>query len=417
MKTLFFFLFTMVSFFLWAQPPGGNYDESKVPPYTLPNPLVFADGAKVTNTKDWEKQRQVIYSQFEQEVYGISPKWDGTLKISLLSPEQFVFDGMAIRKEIMITLLKGKKELKIPLLLYLPVSKKSAPVFLGYNFYGNQTITNDPDIFISPSWVMNNAKFGILQNRGTEASRGKGMARWPIKEILLRGYGVASMYYGDIDPDFDDGFENGVHGLFEQQRDGKSWGSIAAWSWGLSRAIDYLVADKKVNAKQIFVIGHSRLGKAALWAGASDPRIAMVISNNSGCGGAALSRRKFGETAATINKSFPHWFCDNFKKYNNKEEVLPVDQHELIALMAPRPVYIASATEDLWADPRGEFLAAKSAGPVFRIFGLPGLDEDEMPPPEKPIGNIIGYHLRKGEHDITKYDWVQFMNFADRHFF
>lgn len=400
---------------LYAQQFAANYDETKVPAYTLPDPLVFNNGEKVKNNKEWDNRRAEILKMFENEVYGISPLWRGQLISTELSSNQNALNGTAIRKEIKITLKNRSKIMSMVMLLYLPKSSDPVPVFLGLNFDGNHTVTDEQEISITDSWIRNNPANGVKDNRASEAGRGRDASSWQVKEIISRGYGLATIFYGDIDPDFDDGFRNGVHGLYDKQPDNSSWGTIAAWAWGLSRAMDYLETLSSIDPKKVIVMGHSRLGKTALWAGATDKRFTMVISNNSGCGGAALSKRVFGETVGSINRSFPHWFCENFNKYNEKEEMLPVDQHQLLSLIAPRPLYVASAEKDLWADPKGEFLSCVWASPVYILLGGKGFPAKEMPSVNSPVAGSIGYHIRTGEHDVTLYDWQQYLDFADHH--
>lgn len=405
------------------EPPGVNYDESKVPPYSLPDPLRFSGGGQVRSAGDWKRRRAEILRLFEQEVYGRTVAGrPEEMRFEILSGAEPALGGAALRKQARIHFSANPEGPKMDLLMYFPPnSRGKAPVFLGLNFMGNQSVRNDPAVALNRNWLRNNEAAGIAGNRATEASRGAAAGRWAVERITAAGFALATACYADIAPDNErDAFRQGVLPLF--YRDGQrkpapeEWGAIGAWAWGLSRALDYLEQEPLADAGRVAVMGHSRLGKTALWAGAQDERFALVIANNSGCMGAALSRRRYGETVAAITKLAPHWFCGNFLKYAGREDDLPADQHMLIALCAPRPVYVASAEEDRWADPRGEFLSLAHATPVYRLLGADGLPAREMPGLHQPVMGRLGYHIRAGGHNVTDYDWQQFIAFARRHF-
>ena len=402
-----------------AQRPGANYDEAQVPGYTLPDPLRFEDGRAVTSAEAWRGPRRgEILRLFEQHVYGRSPGAPKAMRFEVVDSDSHALSGLATRRQVRVLLDGTSSGPAFELLRYVPrAARRPVPVFLGLNFGGNQAIHADRGIHLPKSWMREGP--AVVDHHATDATRGSDAAAWPVERILARGYALATVYYGDIEPDHAEGWRDGVRSRIGPGASGPfaraDWGAIAAWAWGLQRALDYLETDPELDARRVAVIGHSRLGKTALWAGAQDQRFAMVVSNESGEGGAALARRKFGERTQDITSAFPHWFCARYREYAGREEALPVDQHQLLALVAPRPLYVASATEDLWADPRGEFLAAQGAEPVYRLLGRDGLGVAEPPAPDHPVGGSIGYHLRKGAHALTAYDWEQYLDFADRH--
>ena len=371
-----------------------NYYEEKVPDYTLPELLTAADGTKVTTVQTWKAARRAeILELFHKHVYGRSPGRPGKQTFEVVKVDPQALNGQATLKRVKVTVGGPKGQLNTTMSIFLPnAAKKPVPLFLLLSH-------RDPD---STDWTRRIRK-----------------PFWPVEQIIARGYGTAAIQVTDFAPDRRDGWKHGVHNIFADPGGGSGdgWGTLTAWAWTGSRAMDYFETDEDIDSTKVAVVGQSRGGKTALWAGARDERFAMAVSNCSGCGGAALSRRRFGETVRRINTSFGHWFCDNFNKYNDNEDKLPVDQHMLIALMAPRLAYVASAEDDLWADPKGEFLAAKHAGEVYRLFGLKGLDAESIPPIESPIhGGRIGHHIHAGRHDLIEYDWQRFMDFADRYF-
>ncbi len=372
--------------------------------HQIPDILKSSSGEQIISVKQWEQSRRPeLQALIEHEMYGKVP---GNLKISsvkILDEDQNAMNGKAIRKQVQLTFKGNQKELSFEMLMYLPKGKKSYPTFLGYNFSGNHTIDADTNIHIAKEWN------GKAKERGVES------ANWPVESIIASGCGVATIYYWDIAPDRND-FSIGIYPLLytlgQVQPASDEWGSLAAWAWGLSRALDYLKSDKQVDGKKVVVIGHSRLGKAALWAGANDQRFAGVISSCSGCCGASISYGKEGETITKVNARFPRWTCGNFKKYTDHEDQLPFDQHMVLAMVAPRPLYVASASEDAWADPKNEFKSAFLATEVYKLYGLKGIDKNIFPALNSPLGSTVSYHIREGKHDILAYDWNQYIAFA-----
>lgn len=421
-KTFFFksslllLLFTM--FNSWSQ---NTNNEKLNTDLKLPDLLISNKGQAIKTTEDWQKiRRPEILKLFEKYVYGKFPKANIKTSFILSKTDSHALKEKAIQKNITVYFVKGKDSVAMELLVFIPKNAtKPVPLFLGMNFWGNQAIHPTDEIPMNKSYILKKVEYNIFSNTATEETRGADYSSWPLERILDRGYGVATFCYGDIDPDFDDGFKNGVHSLLNEsdKTDSKSISSISAWAFGLSSAMDYLENDPQINKNQIAVFGHSRLGKSALWAGAIDPRFALVVSNESGCGGAALSRGKAGETIKDINTAFPHWFCKNFHTFNDRENELPIDQHMLISLIAPRPVYIGSAELDTWADPKGEFLSLYNASPVYKLFGFNTIEKDSLPAINAPL--IVGktaYHIRTGYHQMSRYDWERYMDFADAQF-
>lgn len=399
-----------------AQQRDINYDESKVPAYTLPALLTTESGQPVTTVAQWEQQRRPeLLELFASYMYGRTLTDQIAVRYEVLTENPQALGGKATSRQVKLLFSNGTKALEALLLVYLPNNgAKQVPMFVGYNFKGNHSTTLDTTILYSKN-------FALVKEEGhPDWERGCQADRWSYDDIVGRGYGIATMCYHDIFPDKPGLKDHSIVSLFPgYDPDSKApdeWQAIGAWAWGSSRIVDYLATDPRVDTTRIAIMGHSRQGKAALWAGAQDTRFKIVISNNSGEGGAALSRRKFGETIAVVSSIQPAWFCPALDAYHGREEDLPIDQHQLLALVAPRALYVASAEDDQWADPKGEYLGAYHASPVYRLYGLRGLPTETPPPIHEPIMNDIGYHIRAGKHDVTQYDWLAFLDFADKHF-
>jgi hypothetical protein len=392
-----------------------NYDEAKVGTYTLPDPLLLADGKPVRDAKTWnEKRRAEIVRLFEENQYGRAPGRPAAMSFDVFDKGTPALDGKAIRRQVTIYFSADKAGPKMDLLVYVPANAAGpVPLLLNIGFSANSSTVNDPGVKVGEVWGRDKKK--------VPAGQGMNFGRVNVARLLDAGLGFATVYYGDIDPDFLGGVPYGVRALYlkpgQSEPAADEWGSIAAWAWGLSRAMDYLETDKGVDAKRVAIMGVSRLGKTVMWAGAHDTRIALVIASCSGEGGAALSRRNYGETIAHLTEAtrYPYQFAGNYAKYANQVDRLPVDGHMLVALIAPRAVLLQTGDKDFWSDPKGEFLAAVAAGPVYRLLGKQGLDTDQMPAAGVPILHTIGYFMHAGGHGTIPSDWDQFLAFMQMH--
>lgn len=385
----------------------------------LPDPLVTLDGERVTTKEQWvNKRRPELKELFQYYMYGYLPDPPEKLDCKVEREDGRSLGGKGTLKEV--TIAFGPPEVpQMHLLLVVPNRRTGpAPVFLGLNFSGNHTLVKDPAVRLPTSWIDGRGP-GVKNHRPTEAGRGTQVDVWSIGQSLDRGYAVATCYYGDIAPDRAGTSEGSIQPYFRKngvKPRPHDWGTIAAWAWGLHRAVDYLVTDRDIDKNRIAVVGHSRLGKTALLAAALDERVALVIPHQAGCGGTSPSRGTVGESVKQINDRFPHWFDGTFKQFNDHPDRLPFDQHCLIALVAPRPVLLSNAVEDTWANPRGQFQVLQAADPVYRLLGAGGLDAKQMPEPGKLIDSTLGYYIRPGKHSMTKEDWKVFLAFADKHF-
>ncbi len=390
-----------------------NYDEALVGNYKLPDPLVMANGKVVKDAKTWtSKRRPEIVKLFEENQYGRSPGRPAAMSFDVFDKGTPAFDGKALRRQVTVYFSADKAGPKMDLLVYLPAgAAKPVPLLLNLSFSANSSVVDDPGVKPGEIWGRDKKR--------VPAASGRSFGKLNVLPFLEKGIGVATVYYGDIDPDFDGGVVLGVRSLYlkpgQTQPAPDEWGSIAAWAWGVSRAIDYFETDKGVDAKRVAILGVSRLGKTVMWAGAHDERIAMVIASCSGEGGAALSRRNYGETVKHLAVRYGYQFAGNYAKFGDDPGKMPVDANMLVALIAPRPVLLQTGTTDLWSDPKGEFLAAVAAESVFKLLGKHGLGTDKMPAPNESILHTIGYHMHAGGHGTVPADYDVFRRFMEMH--
>lgn len=393
-----------------------NYTEAKVPPFTLPDLLTLQDGGQVTDTQTWnEKRRPEILRLLVQNQFGRALGNPKDVSYTVFDKGTSVFEAKALRKQVTMHFGKG---LQADLLIYLPAdSENPSPLLFNISFLANNQTVNDPGVKEGKIWNG--------EQKRVAAGKESPFPKIDVMQFIERGYGFATIYYGDIDPDFSDGLPYGIRSRYlkpgQTIPEPDDWGAIAAWAWGLSRAMDYFEKDPGIDAKRVAITGVSRLGKTALWTAARDPRFAMAIPSCSGQGGAALSRRNYGETIKliTLPQRYGYQFCANYAKWGDAPNKAPMDSHMLIALMAPRPVLLQTGDTDKWSDPMGEFRAAVAAEPVYELFGKKGLSTDRIPASGTPILHDIGYYMHKGGHGMNAEDgtsdWKVYLDFMDMH--
>jgi hypothetical protein len=393
-----------------------NYDEDKVGSFGLPNPLKLANGKPVTDAKTWTNQRRPeLIRLFEENQYGRAPGRPAKMHFEVTEKSAPALEGKATRRQVTVYFSADNNGPKMDLLIYLPAgATQPVPLLLNLGFGANAGAVNDPDIKLGEIW-------NPREKKKIPATRGGGFGRMNVAPLLAKGIGWATFYYGDIEPDFIGGTGLGIRAQYfkpgQTEPAPDEWGAISAWAWGLSRAIDYFETDHDVDAHRIAIMGVSRLGKTVMWEGAHDTRVAAVIASCSGEGGAALSRRIYGETIAHLvaPTRYPYQFAANYAKWANDPRESPVDAHELIALIAPRPVLLQTGSEDGWSDPKGEFIAAVAAEPVYQLFGKQGLGTTEWPAAGQPVLHDIGYFMHAGGHGTLPSDWDVFIKFLEMH--
>jgi hypothetical protein len=394
-----------------------NYDEAKVGNYLLPDPLRLNNGKPVRDARTWySKRRPEIVEMFETQQYGRTPGRPADESFEIVDQGTPALNGRAIRKQVTIYLNKDQSGPSIDLLIYLPASAtEPVPMFLSINFGAVQDAVDDPGIKSEKTW-------DPKTNTRITPAAARGFGHIDVKDLLDAGFGVATFYYGEIDPDYPAGFSNGIRARYlkpgQTDRAADDWGSIAAWAWGMSRVEDYFETDKSIDAKRVVIHGISRLGKTVMWAGAHDQRFAAVIASCSGEGGAALSHRNYGETIAhlTAPTRFSYQFAANYAKYGGFPDKAPMDANLLIALIAPRPLLLQTGSSDYWSDPKGEFLAAVAAGKVYKLLGKDDLGTDVWPAARQPIFHDLSYYMHEGGHGMVASDWGIYIEFLKKTF-